>query len=146
MTKPIRRVGVIGAGVMGSGIAAHLANAGVRALLLDIVPPKLTDAERGDRAARNRLSASGVDKALKAKPAAFFHPSGARLVEIGNTEDDLGRLAEVDLVIEAIPERMDLKRALFERLEAVIGPDTVVASNTSGLRISEMTEGRGEAF
>jgi 3-hydroxyacyl-CoA dehydrogenase len=146
MTKPIRRVGVVGAGVMGSGIAAHLANAGVPTLLLDILPPKLSDAERGDRAARNRLAATGVEKALKARPAALFHPSAARLIAIGNTEDDLGKLADVDLVIEAIPERMELKRSLFERLEKVIGDETVVASNTSGLRIAEMLEGRSDAF
>jgi 3-hydroxyacyl-CoA dehydrogenase len=146
MTKPIRRVGVIGAGVMGSGIAAHLANAGVHALLLDIVPPNLSDAERGNRAARNRLAATGVEKALKARPAAFFHPSGARLIEIGNTEDDLSRLSSYDLVIEAIPERMELKRSLFERLEKVINEETVVASNTSGLRIAEMIAGRSDSF
>src|SRR4029077_11198761 len=135
----------IGAGVMGSGIAAHLANAGVRALLLDIVPPKLTDAERGQRAARNRLAASGVEKALKAKPAAFFHPSAARLVEIGNTEDDLGKLASCDLIIEAIIEKVEPKRALFEKLEAA-APHAIVASNTSGLRIADMVEGRSEGF
>lgn len=146
MTKPIRRVGVVGAGVMGSGIAAHLANAGVQTLLLDIVPPKLSDAERGDRAARNRLAATGIEKALKAKPAAFFHPSCARLVAIGNTEDDLEKLADVDLVIEAIPERMDLKRSLFERLEKVVSDETLIASNTSGLRIAEMLVGRSDSF
>src|ERR1700679_3919926 len=92
MGKPIRRVGVIGAGVMGSGIAAHLANAGVHAILLYIVPPNLTDAERADRAARTRFAAGGVEKALKRPPAAFSHPSFARLVEVGNTEDDLAKL------------------------------------------------------
>jgi len=146
MTKPIRRVGVIGAGVMGSGIAAHLANAGIHALLLDIVPPNLTDAEKGDRAARNRFAAGGLEKAIKSRPAAFFHPSFARLVEVGNTEDDLEKLASCDLVIEAIIEKMEHKRALFERVEKVIGPDTVIASNTSGLRIASMMEGRSESF
>ncbi len=146
MQNPIRRVGVIGAGVMGSGIAAHLANAGVEALLLDIVPPNLTDAEKSDRAARNRFSQGGLDKAIKAKPAAFFHPSFARLVSIGNTEDDLERLADCDLVIEVIIEKLEPKRALFERLEKVLKPATIVASNTSGLRIADMTEGRSEGF
>ena len=146
MTKPIRRVGVIGAGVMGSGIAAHLANAGIHALLLDIVPPNLTDAEKSDRAARNRFAAGGLEKAVKSRPAAFFHPSVARLVEVGNTEDDLEKLASCDLVVEAIIEKMEHKRSLFERVEKVIGPDTVIASNTSGLRISEMMEGRSESF
>jgi 3-hydroxyacyl-CoA dehydrogenase len=145
MQKPIRRVGVIGAGVMGSGIAAHLANAGVHAILLDIVPPNLTDAEKGDRAARNRFAAGGLEKALKARPAAFFHPSFARLVEVGNTEDDLGKLADCDLIIEAIIEKVEPKRALFEKLEAV-APHAIVASNTSGLRISDMVQGRSDAF
>jgi len=146
MTKPIRRVGVIGAGVMGSGIAAHLANAGIHAILLDIVPPNLSDAEKRDRAARNRFAQGGLDRALKAKPAAFFHPSCARLVEVGNVEDDLDKLASCDLVVEAIIERIEHKRALFEKLERVIASDAVIASNTSGLRISEMMEGRSESF
>ncbi|MEO7331562.1 MAG: 3-hydroxyacyl-CoA dehydrogenase/enoyl-CoA hydratase family protein [Minicystis sp.] len=146
MTKPIRRVGVIGAGVMGAGIAAHLANAGVHTLLLDIVPPTLSEAEKADRGARNRFAQGGLDKALKSKPASFFHPSFARLVTIGNTEDDFGKLAGCDLVIEAIIEKMEHKQALFAKLEAVIAPGCIVASNTSGLRISEMTAGRSEAF
>jgi len=145
MFKPIRRVGVIGAGVMGSGIAAHLANAGVPAILLDIVPPDLADADKQSKAARDRFAAGGLDKALKARPAAFFHPSNARLVEIGNTEDDLGKLAGCDLIIEAIIEKMGPKRALFERLEAA-APHAIVASNTSGLRIAEMVLGRSEGF
>jgi 3-hydroxyacyl-CoA dehydrogenase len=145
MFKPIRRVGVIGAGVMGSGIAAHLANAGVPAVLLDIVPPDLADADKQNKAARNRFAAGGLEKAIKARPAAFFHPSYARLVETGNTEDDLGKLADCDLIIEAIIEKMGPKRALFEKLEAV-APNAIVASNTSGLRIAEMVEGRSEGF
>jgi 3-hydroxyacyl-CoA dehydrogenase len=146
MTKPIRRVGVIGAGVMGSGIAAHLANAGVQAVLLDIVPPNLTKEEHADRAARNRFAAGGLEKALKARPAAFFHPANAKLVEVGNTEDDLGKLADCDLVIEAVIERLDVKQALFARLEAVCKADAVIASNTSGLRIVDMVKGRSDSF
>jgi 3-hydroxyacyl-CoA dehydrogenase len=145
MYKPIRRVGVIGAGVMGSGIAAHLANAGVQAVLLDIVPPDLSDADRAKPAARNRFAAGGLEKAIKSRPAAFFHPSFARLVEVGNTEDDLGKLADCDLVIEAIIEKVAPKRALFEKLEAA-APHAIVASNTSGLCIEDMLEGRSEGF
>jgi 3-hydroxyacyl-CoA dehydrogenase len=146
MSKPIRRVGVIGAGVMGSGIAAHLANAGVEAVLLDIVPPDLTEEQKKDPRARNRLAESGLKNALKAKPAAFFHPSRAQLVRTGNVEDDLGELAGCDLVIEAIIEKMDAKRSLFERLEGTVGEGTIVASNTSGLRIEGMLEGRSAGF
>jgi 3-hydroxyacyl-CoA dehydrogenase len=146
MYKPIRRAAVIGAGVMGSGIAAHFANAGVEVVLLDIVPPNLTEAEKKDRAARNRFAAGGLEKAVKARPAAFFHPSNARLVTTGNVEDDLGLCASCDLVIEAIIERMAEKRALFEKLEKVVKADAVVASNTSGLQIAEMMAGRSEGF
>jgi 3-hydroxyacyl-CoA dehydrogenase len=146
MGKPIRRAAVIGAGVMGSGIAAHLANAGVEVLLMDIVPPNLTDAEKKDRAARNRFASSGLDKAIKARPAAFFYKSRARLVSIGNTEDDLEKLRDVDLVVEAIIEKLEPKQSLFGRLEKIVHDDCIVASNTSGLRITEMMQGRSGPF
>ncbi|MGO8991787.1 MAG: 3-hydroxyacyl-CoA dehydrogenase/enoyl-CoA hydratase family protein, partial [Polyangiaceae bacterium] len=146
MNLPIRRAGVIGAGVMGSGIAAHFANAGVEVVLLDIVPPDLKDNEKKDPKARNRFSAGGLDKALKARPAAFFHKRNARLVKVGNTGDDLGKLKDCDLVIEAVLERLDVKKALFEKLEKVVSDTCVVASNTSGLRIDDMMQGRSESF
>jgi 3-hydroxyacyl-CoA dehydrogenase len=145
-TSPIRSAAVIGAGVMGAGIAAHLANAGIPTLLLDIVPPNLTDAEKNDRSARNRFAAGGLEKALKSRPASFFHAGRARLVSVGNLEDDLGKLAGVDIVIEAIIERLDVKQNLFARLEQVIKPGTIVSSNTSGLPIAKMMEGRQAAF
>ncbi len=131
---------------MGSGIAAHFANAGVSVVLLDIVPPNLPEAEAKSRAARNRFAAGGLEKALKARPAAFYHPSAARLVEVGNVEDDVDKVAGCDLVIEAIIERMEHKQALFAKLEAKVGPETIIASNTSGLMISGMLEGRSESF
>jgi 3-hydroxyacyl-CoA dehydrogenase len=159
MATPIRRAAVIGAGVMGSGIAAHFANAGVEVLLLDVVPPVDSGApaasvaatatggvEKLDRAARNRVAATALDKALKARPAAFFHKDRARLVSVGNIDDDLEAVRGCDLVIEVIVEKMEPKRALFARLDAIVGESTVVASNTSGLRIAEMTEGRSEGF
>lgn len=146
MTTPIRRAAVIGAGVMGSGIAAHLANAGVEVLLMDIVPPGLGDAEKGVRAARDRFAAGGLDKAVKARPAAFFSKERARLVSVGNVEDDLKKLADCDLVVEAIIEQLEPKRALFEKLDAIVPQHCIVASNTSGLRIAEMVKGRSEGF
>ncbi len=142
----IRTTCVIGAGVMGQGIAAHFANAGLKVYLLDIVPPNLTDVEKKDRAARNRFAAGGLEKALKARPAAFFHKSNANLITVGNTEDDLGKAAECDLVIEAVLERIDVKVALFEKLEKLVPAHAIVASNTSGLRIEDMLKGRGAAF
>jgi 3-hydroxyacyl-CoA dehydrogenase len=146
MARPIRRAAVIGAGVMGSGIAAHLANAGVEVLLMDIVPPGLTDAEKSVRAARDRFAAGGLEKAVKARPAAFFSKERARLVSVGNVEDDLGKLAGCDLVVEAIIEQIEPKRALFEKLDAIVPPHCIIASNTSGLRIAEMVKGRSEGF
>ncbi|MCK6531559.1 MAG: 3-hydroxyacyl-CoA dehydrogenase/enoyl-CoA hydratase family protein [Polyangiaceae bacterium] len=146
MSTPIRRVGVVGAGVMGAGIAAHLANASVDVVLLDIVPPNLSDAEKKDPRARNRFAEGGLDKATKSKPASFFHKSRAALVRTGNLDDDFALLAGCDLVIEAVVERLDVKRALFERLEKTLGPDAVIASNTSGLRIKDMLEGRSASF
>ncbi len=143
MTTPIRTACVIGAGVMGSGIAAHFANAGVRVLLLDIVPPNLTDAERKDKKNRDRFAAGGLEKALKARPAAFFHPSFANLVRTGNVDDDLEQAKDCDLIIEAIIEKLEPKQQLFGRLEKIIAPHTIVASNTSGLRIAKMTEKLG---
>ncbi|MCA9596615.1 MAG: 3-hydroxyacyl-CoA dehydrogenase family protein, partial [Myxococcales bacterium] len=146
MTEPIRRVGVIGAGVMGSGIAAHLANASVNVVLLDIVPPNLSDAEKKDPRARNRFAEGGLQGAIKSKPAAFFHKSRAALVETGNLEDDFDKLGSCDLIVEAIIERLDIKQKLFERLEKVVKADTIVASNTSGLRIHDMMSGRSDRF
>ena len=105
----VRRVGVLGAGVMGTGIAAHLANAGIGVDLLDIVPPNLSDAEKKDPSARDRFATNALAQALKNKPASFFHPSGARLVRPGNLEDHLDRLSGCDLVIEAVIERLDIK-------------------------------------
>ncbi len=146
MTTPIRNVCVIGGGVMGSGIAAHLANAGVRVLLLDIVPPNLTDEQKRDKKARDGFAQGGLDKALKARPAAFFHPSFAQLVSIGNVEDDLESAKDCDLVIEAIIEKLEPKQALFAKLEKIVPAHTIVASNTSGIRIASMMEGRSQSF
>ena len=146
MTKPVRRAGVIGAGVMGSGIMAHFANAGVDVVMLDIVPPGLSDDDAKNPAKRNQFSAGGLKGALKAKPAAFFHPNYAKRVTIGNLEDDIDLLKGCDLVIEAIIENIDIKRNLLEKLEDSLDEGTVVASNTSGLRIADMLQGRGDSF
>lgn len=146
MHKPIRRVGVVGSGVMGSGIAAHMANAGLEVLLLDIVPQDLSESEKNNPKARNRIAADNLAKTLKAKPALFYHPRNAQLVTVGNLEDDLEKLAGCDLVIEAVVERLDIKRNLFEKLDGVLTGETVVASNTSGLRIADMVEGRSDRF
>ena len=143
MNKPIRRVAVLGAGVMGAGIAAHIANAGLPVLLLDIVPPNIKDG--ASKSERDAFAAGSLKKLLKSKPAAFFNKTHAPLVTVGNLEDDLEKAAECDLIVEAIIERLDIKRSLFARLEPMLG-DSILASNTSGLRIVDMLEGRSEEF
>ena len=127
---------------MGSGIAAHFANAGLEVLLLDIVPPNLAEADKKDRQKRNGFAAGGLEKAIKSRPAAFFHKDNARLVTVGNTEDDLEKIKDCDLVIEAIIEKVEAKQALLEKIEKLVPEHCIVASNTSGLRIEEMTKGR----
>jgi 3-hydroxyacyl-CoA dehydrogenase len=137
--RDFRKVGVIGAGVMGSGIAAHLAGAGLDVLLVDIVPPD-------GKSPRNAFAQGGKDKALKARPAAFFSPRDAERVTVGNVEDDLAAVAQCDLVIEVVKEDLAIKQALFAKLEPLLAPHTIVTSNTSGLPISQMMEGRGEGL
>jgi len=138
--KRIHKVAVLGAGTMGARIAAHFANAGVPSLLLDIVPPD------ADGPARNKIAAAGLDGARKSKPAAFFEASLARLVTVGNFDDDLKRLAEVDWIIEAIVENLDIKRSLLKKVEAVRKPGTIVTTNTSGLPVAKIAEGFSEDF
>src|SRR5215472_9441696 len=140
MMKRIHKVAVLGAGTMGARIAAHFANAGVPAYLFDIVPPD------ADAPARNKIAAAGLDAAKKSKPAAFFEPSLVRLVTIGNFEDDLKKLAEVDWIIEAVVEKLDLKRALLQKVDAVRKPGTIITTNTSGLPVSKIAEGFPDDF
>ncbi len=152
MLPNIRKVAVLGAGVMGAGIAAHLANVGIPCYLLDIVPPRLTPEEEAkglslaSPVVRNRLAAQGKERALKAKPAAFYAPEAAELVTVGNFEDNMDVLAQVDWIIEVVTERLDIKRSLYEKVEAHRRPGTIVSSNTSGISIAAMAEGRSEDF
>ena len=142
--KRIHKVAVLGAGTMGARIAAHFANAGVPSLLLDIVPPNLP-ADAGG-AARNKIAAAGLEGARKSKPAAFFDASLARLVTVGNFEDDLKRLADVDWIIEAVVENLEIKRALLRKVEAIRKPGTIVTTNTSGLPVAKIAEGFSDDF
>ncbi|HEM47195.1 MAG TPA: 3-hydroxyacyl-CoA dehydrogenase, partial [Alphaproteobacteria bacterium] len=136
----IKRAAVIGAGVMGSGIAAHIANAGVPVLLLDIVPK---DAKEGNR---NAIAEGAIRKLLKTDPAPFMHRRNARLVTPGNVEDDLHRLAECDWIVEAVLEDPRIKRDLYERIEKHRKKGSVVSSNTSTLPLSVLTEGMPGSF
>ena len=140
MQRRIEKVAVLGAGTMGARISAHLANAGVPSYLFDIVPPD------ADGPARNRIAAAGLEAAVKSKPAAFFEPSLARLVTIGNFEDDLPKLAEVDWIIEAVVEDLELKRALLRKIEAIRKPGTIITTNTSGLPVAKIVEGFSDEF
>src|SRR5713101_997230 len=135
----IRKAAVLGAGVMGSAIAAHLANVGIPSLLLDIVP---ADAGKD----RDKVARAGLEKALKARPAAFYSKRAASLVTVGNIEDDLEELVDVDWIIEAVVERLDIKHDLYVKIEQVLTPGTIISSNTSGLPAHMLTEGRSEDF
>ncbi len=138
MTYKIRKAAVLGAGVMGAAIAAHLANVGIPSLLLDIVPQGATD--------RNVIARTGLEKTLKSRPASFYSKRAASLVTIGNVEDDLKSLADVDWVIEAVIERLDIKHDLYTRIEQYLSPHAIITSNTSGLPAHMLVEGRSETF
>jgi 3-hydroxyacyl-CoA dehydrogenase len=146
MTYSINKVAVIGAGTMGGGIAAHLANIGIEVVLLDILTPNLTDEEKDDPQARNRLVQSLYDRMVKAKPANLARPDRAKFITIGNIEDDLDRLADCDWYIEAIIERLEPKQQLMERIEAIRKAGSIISSNTSGIPINMIAEGRSEDF
>jgi 3-hydroxyacyl-CoA dehydrogenase len=150
--RRIERAAVLGAGTMGARIAAHLANAGIPCYLLDIVPTSLTPAEQSkgltleSPVVRNRIVSAGLEAAKKSRPAAFFTPDDARLITPGNLEDNIAWCGQVDWIIEAVAENLEIKRSLFSRVEAVRKPGTIVTSNTSGLPIHLIAEGRSEDF
>ena len=145
-TKNIRRAAVLGAGVMGSGIAAHLASCGIPTVLLDIVPRDLSDEEKTNPKARNRFASSGLKAAIKSKPNVFVQSNAASIIEVGNFEDDMAKLKDVDWVIEVVVENLAIKQKLFAQVEANLTPGTIVSSNTSGLSLEAMCEGRGDDF
>ena len=148
----IEKAAVLGAGTMGAQIAAHLANAGVPTLLLDIRPRELSPEEQAkgltldNPQVKNRIARSGLEAAVKAKPAAFFVPELASLVSPGNFDDNLAKIKDCDLIIEAVVENLDIKRSLFERVEQHRRPGSIVASNTSGIPIHLLAEGRSDDF
>jgi 3-hydroxyacyl-CoA dehydrogenase len=138
--KRIHKIAVLGAGTMGARIAAHFANAGVPSFLLDIVPPD------ADAPMRNKIAAAGLDAAKKSKPSAFYEPSLAQLITVGNFEDDLKKLHDVDWIIEAVVENLEIKRDLLRKVEAVRRPGTIITTNTSGLPVAQIAEGFSEDF
>jgi 3-hydroxyacyl-CoA dehydrogenase len=148
----IEKAAVLGAGTMGAQIAAHLANAGVPTVLLDIVPSELTKEEQvkgltlESTEVLNRIARTGLVAAKKAKPAAFFTPDMANLVSIGNFDDDLAKLKDCDLIIEAVVENLEIKRSLYEKVEQHRRPGSIIGSNTSGIPIRQLADGRSEDF
>jgi len=152
MERKIKKAAVIGAGVMGAGIAAHLANVGIPTYMLDIVSKTLTPEEEKkgltleNPEVRNRLSANAKAALLKAKPAALYQAESADLITIGNMEDHLDYLSEADWIIEVVVENIKIKKIVLETIEQYRKPGAIVSSNTSGVSINDMVEGRSEEF
>ncbi|MDR9456083.1 MAG: 3-hydroxyacyl-CoA dehydrogenase NAD-binding domain-containing protein [Salegentibacter sp.] len=152
MKRRINKVAVIGSGIMGSGIACHFANIGVEVLLLDIVPRELNEKEKKkgltleDKEVRNRLVNESLQSALKSKPSPIYHQKFANRIETGNLEDDISKVSEADWIIEVVVERLDIKKKVFDDLEKHRKPGTLITSNTSGIPIHQMNEGRSDDF
>jgi 3-hydroxyacyl-CoA dehydrogenase len=152
MNKRIKHVTVLGSGIMGSGIAAHFANIGVQVLLLDIVPFELTEAEQKkgltleDKVVRNRIAAENFVKLQKSSPALLYAPKFAERITVGNFNDDLEKIKKTDWIIEVVVERLDIKKSVYEKIEQHRKPGTLVSSNTSGIPIHYLIEGRTDDF
>jgi 3-hydroxyacyl-CoA dehydrogenase len=152
MTRRIKKVAVIGSGIMGSGIACHFANIGVEVLLLDIVPRELNDKEKAkgftleSKVVRNRLVNDALTTSLKSKPSPIYSQAFADRITTGNIEDDLHLIKDVDWVMEVVVERLDIKQQVFEKIEKFRTPGTIISSNTSGIPIHFMNKGRSDDF
>jgi 3-hydroxyacyl-CoA dehydrogenase len=152
MNRSIRKVAVLGSGIMGSRIACHFANIGVEVLLLDMVPRELSEAEKAKGittehpAFRNRLVNDSFQQTLKATPASLYSPSFASRIKLGNFDDNLADIKNYDWIIEVVVERLDIKKSIYEKVDALRKPGTLVTSNTSGIPIHLMAEGRSEDF
>lgn len=152
MKRRINKVAVIGSGIMGSGIACHFANIGVEVLLLDIVPRELTEKEKKkglsleDQVVRNRIVNDSLQASLKSKPSPIYHQDFATRIKTGNLEDDISKVSEADWIIEVVVERLDIKKQVFDNLEKHRKKGTLITSNTSGIPIQQMNEGRSDDF
>ncbi|MDH3648854.1 MAG: 3-hydroxyacyl-CoA dehydrogenase NAD-binding domain-containing protein [Saprospiraceae bacterium] len=144
--RHIKKVAVLGSGIMGSGIACHLANVGMEVLLLDILPFDLTEEEKEDPNARNRLVNQALSKAIKSKPAPLYRKDYSLRIHTGNFEDDLSQIADCDWIIEVIIEQLDIKQQLFEKVDTYRRKGTLVSSNTSGIPIHLIASGRSDDF
>jgi 3-hydroxyacyl-CoA dehydrogenase len=152
LTRRIQKAAVLGSGVMGSGIAAHLANIGIPTMLLDIVPRELTDEDKAkglteeSKAFRSRLSENALKKLLKQKPAPLTSKQNLSLITAGNFEDDMEKIGDCDWIIEVVVENLDIKKKVFEQVERYRKSGSIVSSNTSGISVEAMAEGRSEDF
>ena len=152
MKRTIKKVAVIGSGIMGSGIACHFANIGVEVLLLDIIPNALNETEEKkgltleSKVVRNRIVNDSLTNALKSNPSPIYSQKFANRISTGNTTDDMSKIASVDWIIEVVVERLDIKKLVFEQVDKYRKPGTLVTSNTSGIPIQFMSEGRTEDF
>ena len=152
MVNKIRSAAILGAGTMGCQIAAHLSNVGISVLLLDIVPNELTEDEKkknlslNDKAVRNKFARLGLKRALEMDPPPFYDTDFASLIEIGNFEDDLEKISEADWIIEAVIENLEIKKSLFEKVDNLRRKDSIVSTNTSGISVNALGEGRSDDF
>jgi 3-hydroxyacyl-CoA dehydrogenase len=152
MKRIIKKVAVLGSGVMGSRIACHFANIGLEVVLLDIVPRELNEKEQAkgltleDKPVRNRLVNDALKAALKSNPSPIYSKSFANRIETGNFEDDMSRITDCDWIIEVVVERLDIKHIVFEQVEKYRRPGTLISTNTSGIPISMLIEGRSDDF
>lgn len=150
--RRIKKVAIIGSGIMGSGIACHFANIGVDVLLLDIIPRELNEKEKAkgltleDKIVRNRLVNDALNASLKSKPSPIYHSKFANRITTGNLDDDISKVKDVDWIMEVVVERLDIKKSVFEKLEKHRTPGTLITSNTSGIPIKFMSEGRSDDF
>jgi 3-hydroxyacyl-CoA dehydrogenase len=142
----IKKVAVLGSGIMGSGIACHFANIGLDVVMLDIVPFDLKEADKGTKKVRNSIVDGALDAAVKSKPASLYHSNFASRIKTGNFDDDFQLIADCDWIIEVVVERLDIKQQIFEKVEKYRKPGTLVTSNTSGIPIHLMTKGRSDDF
>ncbi len=152
MKRFINKVAIIGSGVMGSRIACHFANIGVNVLLLDIAPKELNDKEKANgltldsKLVKNRIVNEALQFALKSNPSPIYSKSYVNRISTGNLDDDLPKIADADWVIEVVVERLDIKQKVFENIEKYRKPGSLITSNTSGIPIHLMTEGRSDGF
>ena len=144
--RRIRKVAVLGSGVMGSGIACHFANIGLDVLMLDIVPRDLPEEKKDDKTARNSIAQKALTASIKSKPAPLYDKSFASRIKIGNFEDDFEKIKDSDWIIEVVVERLDIKKLIFDSVDKYRRKGSLVTSNTSGIPINMMLDGRSEDF